>query len=110
MTGGNATTDNDTRSLSPLTVVAAGIAFVCIAAVAALVRWSQWWPHSDMRQIWANGLTVVSAAVGLITLPIAFIRLDGRHRWFLVGFAVVAALIGLLGGFELLRGATADLR
>lgn len=110
MTTEDATTHGRTRSLSPLTVAGAGIALVCIAAVAALVRWSQWWPHSDMRQVWANGLTVLSGVVGLITLSVAFRRLDGRHRWLLAGFAVLAAAVGLLGGFELLRGATADLR
>lgn len=87
-----------------------GIGLVSVAAVATLVRWSQWWPHTDMRQIWAHGLTALSGVVGLITLFVAFRGLDRRRRWFLVGSAVAAAVVGLLGGFELLRSATADLR
>lgn len=104
------TTDTGATGPSLLTVVTGGIGLACVAVVASLARWSQSWPHSDMRQIWANGLTGLSGVIGLVTIVVAFRRLDGRRRLFLLGLAVAAAVVGLLGGFELLRASTADLR
>lgn len=110
MTTEKTTTGSGTTALSPLTVVTGSVGLFCVAVVAALVRWSQWWPHSDMRQIWANGLTGLLGLIGLVSLTVVARRLDGRQRWFLIGLVVAAAVIGVWGGFELLRASTAGLR
>lgn len=91
-------------------MLTAGTALVCATVVAALLRWSQWWPHSDMRQLWATGLTALSGVLGLAALLSALYRLERGRRLLLVGVVVLAAVVGLLGGFELLRAATDELR
>lgn len=91
----------------PVAVAAALVGLACIGGVAALVRWSLWWPHSDIRQIWATGLGGMAGVVGLVTLAVAFSRLAGRDRRLLVVSAVVAAVIGLVGGFRVLEQLTA---
>ena len=40
--------------------------------------------------------------VGIASLLFALNRLKGRRRWFLLGIGA-AAVVGLLGGFELLQ-------
>jgi hypothetical protein len=81
-----------------------------IAALAALVRWSRWWPHPDMRQIWATGAAWVAGVVGLAAFVAAFLRLDRAGRARLVGAAAIAAVIGWSGGFSLLVTWTAAAR
>ncbi len=63
-----------------------------------------------MRQIWATGGAWLGAACGLAAFVIAFSGLADRGRPLLVILALVAAAIGLVGGFALLKSLTASAR
>ncbi|MDP8932533.1 MAG: hypothetical protein M3O70_29285 [Actinomycetota bacterium] len=74
----------------------------------ALLRWSWWWPHSDMRQTWATVFGWLAGAVGVATFINAFsCRLRERDRRLLLASALLAAVVGLVGGFWLLKSFTA---
>ncbi|MDP8931647.1 MAG: hypothetical protein M3O70_24535 [Actinomycetota bacterium] len=94
----------------PFAMLAAFVSVGSIGAVAALVRWSWWWPHSDMRQIWATGFGWLAAAVGVATFVIAFSRLGERDRRLLLGCALLAVVLGFVGGFLVLKSVTARAR
>lgn len=91
----------------PVAVAAALVGLACIGAVAALVRWSLWWPHSDIRRLWATGLGWTSGIVGVATLAIALSRLTGRGRRLLAASVVVVTVAGFVGGFRVLEQLTA---
>lgn len=88
-------------------VVPLGAGLIAIAALAALVRWSLWWPHSDMRQLWANAAIALAAVIGVTGILVGFRRLDPEHRRLGALLAVGAVVLGLLVGFPVMREATA---
>lgn len=91
--------------LRPVVSIAAG---VVLGLAAALIRWSAWWPHRDMRQWWANGATAALGFVGVVLLSIVA-RKVSRNRLPVVALVlVVAALAAGLLGYDWLIDATIE--
>jgi hypothetical protein len=87
-------------------IAAAAVGFLSVTAVAGLVRWSLWWPHDDMRQLWATFGAVVMAALGLAALAVALRSIAREWRPALMAFIAMAVLIGATAGFVILQSAT----
>lgn len=88
----------------------AAATLVDVSVLAALLRWSWWWPHPDMRQLWAHGAVVLSALLASVGAAVTFRGEDGRGRRVFVGLVVLAVVLGAVVGFAVLREATAPLR
>lgn len=89
---------------------AAVVSLLCVAGVAALVRWSLWWQHSDMRQIWATAGASTLAVAGLAAFIAALVHLSSRGRLLFVFLVLLATVFGTLVGFAILESATARFR
>lgn len=89
---------------------AATLGLVCIGGAAALARWSLWWPHRDMRQMFATAATVGLGVVGLLALGIALGSSSDRGRTVIVLTVVGAVALGGVAGFMVLQSATASAR
>lgn len=94
----------DGEASTPVLAVTVGLA--ATAAVAALVRWSIWWPHSDMRQLWAYGATGLATFVAVVTLGMGAVRLRPTARWRLAVLVIIAVLAGATLGFFILEAET----
>lgn len=86
--------------------VAATVGLLSVTAVAGLVGWSLWWPHDDMRQLWATFGAVILAAIGIASLAASHRALSRELRPALIASIAIAVLIGATGGFALLKRAT----
>ena len=76
----------------------------------ALVRWSLWWPHRDMRLVYARGAAVVAVVVGLVgagLLARVTVRADARG---VLVVSVVSVLVTSVLGYEWLVAITARYR
>lgn len=88
-----------------------GLSVGLLATALTLFLWSLWWPHRDMRQIWATGVGTVSAVLGIVLLSRGAVRRPaGRTRRSAVTLCVIGT--GVLGvpGYALLRSASEHLR
>lgn len=104
---GGSESDSPPPGREPIGVISALVGLGCIGVVAALLRWSWWWPHSDMRQIWGTACGWLTGAFGLMTFMIALSRFSERDRRLLVVSAVLVTTVGLTTGFWILKSLTA---
>lgn len=96
----------DAPALRRSAIISTCLSLASFAAVAALLRWSAWWPHPDLRQIWAFGATVLAAVVAITASVIAFVQLPQRHRGTFLVLACASAVVGAVAGFAVLRSMT----
>ena len=88
-----------------------GLALLAVAAASvfalmALIRWSNWWPHSDNRQ---NAAIVAMLLSVLIGLPSAVGSLSRIPKPAIpIAILTVAALLGASLGFSALAAATRE--
>jgi len=65
------------------------------------MRWSAAWPHRDIKQIWANNLTVLGIIAGLVTLAsVMGLLREPRKRLAATGFVIVGVVIVAVLGYE----------
>ena len=81
-----------------------------VFGLVALLVWSAWWPHSDMRQIWANGAAALAFLVGVGALVWARARVDRRDRQALMVLTGAAVVLGATVGFGVLFALTSSYR
>lgn len=96
----------DAPILRRAAIISTCLSLASFAAVAALLRWSAWWPHPDMRQGWAFAATGLAAVVAITASVIALVQLPQRHRGTFLVLAGASAAVGAVGGFALLRWMT----
>ena len=68
------------------------VSALSLGVAIGMVSWSIWWPHSDMRQIWASFLILIGAVVGLATLRAGLARLDESAQILRAMAAIVVAV------------------
>ena len=93
--------------MTPGRWVAVVVGLGCVTVIAAFMRWSAWWPHSDNRQ---NGVTIVgwaAAVTGALVWRKALANSPGSRRLLMLLAALFAALLGAVLGYALMVNATA---
>jgi hypothetical protein len=83
---------------------------VSIGVAAGLVRWSFWWPHSDIRQNYATFGILILSLVGVVALGYGVSLTSSRHRLILAGVTVVLAAVLSVVVYDQLIDATAASR
>lgn len=97
-------------AMTPSDWLAISCALACFAVVAAFVRWSVWWPHSDNRQNGVKLFGFVAVIVGAVTFGKAFAAASSSRRVLMLLAAAVAVALGLFVGFALMVDATESAR
>lgn len=91
-------------------MVPAVLSLPCVAGFVALVRWSLWWPHPDMRQLHAIFWAGVLAVIGVVAFVRALVALSNRDRGIFLLFFAAFVLLGAVAGFAILESMTASYR
>ena len=82
-------------------------AAIALGFAAALMRWSAWWPHRDIRQRWADVFTFIGLVAGLASLFVGMSLLEQRrHRMIALVLAAAVSAIVAAVGFDRLIDAT----
>jgi predicted Kef-type K+ transport protein len=95
---------------APLRYISTWIALLDVFGLVALLVWSAWWPHSDLRQIWAFAAAILAFLVGAGALVWALTRVARRDRRQLLTLTGVAVVLGATVGFGMLFALTSSYR
>ena len=96
--------------IKPLRFVSTWVALLNVFGLVALLVWSAWWPHSDMRQIGANAVAALAFLVGAGAFIWALARVDSHDRGRLWALAGAAVVLGSTVGFGMLFALTSSYR